>query len=70
MQEMNLTEVAQVNGADAYTNLALVGGTVAAAVGGAFIVPAVAGASFFAGLAYLGGFGVGSIYHYYVSNRK
>jgi hypothetical protein len=61
MEELNLVEVDQVSGGDAWTGLAVVGGAVAAGIGGAFIAPAVAGGVFFAAGAYLVGYGGGSL---------
>jgi hypothetical protein len=70
IQELSAQEIDQVGGGDAWTNVAVVGGTVAAGIGGVFVAPAVAGAVFFAAGAYLVGFGVGSIYHRFASNTR
>ncbi len=61
MEEMSVSEVSAVSGGDAWTNLALVGGAVAAGIGGVFVAPAVAGSVIFAAGAYVAGFGAGTV---------
>jgi uncharacterized protein (DUF2062 family) len=63
MEELRDDQLAQVGGGDAWNTLALVGGTVAAGVGGAFVAPAVAGSVFVAAGTYVVAYFFGSMWN-------
>lgn len=61
MRVLTTQESEQVAGSDGWSSLAFWGGTIAAAVGGVFVAPAVVGSVAIAGVTYMVAYGVGTL---------